>query len=328
MIPELNQIILADCMDIMKDIPDKYFDIIYIDPPYFQIKGDFDKEITFEQWTELHENVAKEGHRILKDNGTVILWGDAGNIAYQQIIFDKYFNLLNSCVWKKTNGQGNKMSADILRSFAPITERFLLYDKGEDKSGLIMIMSNPDLFKSIKDYMRQERQKVIDKMGFKNIEEFNIYIRKITETSSVVDRHYFADSQYVFPTPEIYAKLQTTGFFCREYEDLRREYEELRRPFDLNKSKLRFDVIEWPQDSHITKKYKHPTQKPLTLTVEILKCISKTGSKIFIPFAGSGTEAIAADLLSLDFVATEKDEDYYNASCERLETLRSQGSLF
>jgi site-specific DNA-methyltransferase (adenine-specific) len=34
MIPELNQIILADCMDIMKDIPDKYFELAIVDPPY------------------------------------------------------------------------------------------------------------------------------------------------------------------------------------------------------------------------------------------------------------------------------------------------------
>lgn len=31
---ELNQIILADCMNIMKDIPDKYFELAIVDPPY------------------------------------------------------------------------------------------------------------------------------------------------------------------------------------------------------------------------------------------------------------------------------------------------------
>jgi len=29
-----NKIILADCMDIMKDIPDKYFELAIVDPPY------------------------------------------------------------------------------------------------------------------------------------------------------------------------------------------------------------------------------------------------------------------------------------------------------
>jgi len=31
---ELNKIIHADCMDVMKDIPDKYFELAIVDPPY------------------------------------------------------------------------------------------------------------------------------------------------------------------------------------------------------------------------------------------------------------------------------------------------------
>jgi len=31
---DLNQIILADCMDVMADIPDKYFELAIVDPPY------------------------------------------------------------------------------------------------------------------------------------------------------------------------------------------------------------------------------------------------------------------------------------------------------
>lgn len=31
---DLNQIILADCMNVMADIPDKYFELAIVDPPY------------------------------------------------------------------------------------------------------------------------------------------------------------------------------------------------------------------------------------------------------------------------------------------------------
>ena len=31
---ELNQIINADCMDVLKDIPDNYFELAIVDPPY------------------------------------------------------------------------------------------------------------------------------------------------------------------------------------------------------------------------------------------------------------------------------------------------------
>ena len=32
---ELNKIILRDCMDVMREIPDKYFELAIVDPPYF-----------------------------------------------------------------------------------------------------------------------------------------------------------------------------------------------------------------------------------------------------------------------------------------------------
>ena len=34
MILELNQIYNMDCMDAMKDIPDKFFELAIVDPPY------------------------------------------------------------------------------------------------------------------------------------------------------------------------------------------------------------------------------------------------------------------------------------------------------
>ena len=36
---ELNKIIHADCMDIIKDIPDKYFELAIVDPPYGYYKN-------------------------------------------------------------------------------------------------------------------------------------------------------------------------------------------------------------------------------------------------------------------------------------------------
>lgn len=31
---EVNRLYLADCMDIMKDLPDKSIDLAIVDPPY------------------------------------------------------------------------------------------------------------------------------------------------------------------------------------------------------------------------------------------------------------------------------------------------------
>jgi site-specific DNA-methyltransferase (adenine-specific) len=328
-------------MKFMAGCKDGEFDLIFIDPPYFEIKGEFDFRLSFSEWIEMHAILAEKCRRILKDNGTVILWGHAKNIAYQQIEFDKYFYLLNSCVWEKINAQTKKNSIDQQRAFIPITERFLLYDKGEDKTGSTMIFSSPDLFQSIKKYMREEKKKIKIAKGFKTEKEFNEYINTITQTSSVASRHYFSDSQYVFPTAEMYSRLQQSGFFKRpyesqrheyeslrhEYESLRHEYESLRRYFRLTEE-FKYDVIRWSQEAEKTKHLKHPTCKPPGLVRRLLTTCCRPGSKIFEPFAGTETTRTACYDMGFDYVGCELDSDYWQAQEKRYQDYIEQQSLF
>jgi len=72
----------------------------------------------------------------------------------------------------------------------------------------------------------------------------------------------------------------------------------------------------------------HPTQKPIALYRWLLQNYAKPGDKIIDTHSGSGSCAIACYLEKFDFLAIEKDEDYYKSSVERLDTLRSQGVLF
>lgn len=136
-----NKIINADCMDILKQLPEKSVDCILTDPPYFGIvKNDWDNQwkdiFDFQRWVG---ELGKEFLRVLKDNGSFYWFGDDKTIAYCQVELDKYFRLLNSIVWRKTGLQTMKGAESVFRSFAPITERCLFYDKGEDKTGLEMV---------------------------------------------------------------------------------------------------------------------------------------------------------------------------------------------
>jgi site-specific DNA-methyltransferase (adenine-specific) len=72
----------------------------------------------------------------------------------------------------------------------------------------------------------------------------------------------------------------------------------------------------------------HPTQKPVALYRWLLQNYAKPGDKIIDTHSGSGSLACACHLEKFDFLAIEKDADYHKSSCERLETLRSQGTLF
>lgn len=63
----------------------------------------------------------------------------------------------------------------------------------------------------------------------------------------------------------------------------------------------------------------HPTQKPLGITRTLIKSIGiKDDTLIVIPFAGSGTEALACKELGVDFVAWDLNEEYVEKANQRL----------
>ena len=45
-------------------------------------------------------------------------------------------------------------------------------------------------------------------------------------------------------------------------------------------------------------------------------------------FSGSGTTAVACHNLGIDFIAVEKDKNFYNLSSKRLENAQTQMRLF
>jgi site-specific DNA-methyltransferase (adenine-specific) len=71
----------------------------------------------------------------------------------------------------------------------------------------------------------------------------------------------------------------------------------------------------------------HPTQKPVRLYEWLLKNYAKPGDKILDTHLGSGSSAIAADIMGFDFTGYEIDADYFQAAKERLERHQRQGVL-
>jgi site-specific DNA-methyltransferase (adenine-specific) len=63
----------------------------------------------------------------------------------------------------------------------------------------------------------------------------------------------------------------------------------------------------------------HPTQKPLLLCEKLLKsCMQQDGSLVVVPFAGSGSECVAAKMLGLSFIGYELNPEYISIINERL----------
>lgn len=306
---ELNTVHNIDFLN--NTLPDKCANLIIADPPYYKVKGDFDFIWkTFEDYLKDVEKWAIECKRLLADNGTLLWYGDAKNIAYAQIIFDKHFKLLNSIVWENTNDHKQQIRFnEDLRTFAPLTERILMY---EHKKQAEFICDE------IRTYLVEEKAK--SKLTLTDLNEILTGKRK----SDLIAKRYFGTSQWELPTKEMYLKLQTTGYFKKEFEELRKEFEELRRPF--NNALHLGDVIRLP--NYETSDYDHDTIKPEKLTRILITTCSRKNDVVLVPFAGSGTECAMAVKEGRNTIGFEITQKHAEMSNKRLQNILRQPSLF
>jgi len=304
-------------------LPDKCAKLIIADPPYYRKKGDFDfiwKD--FESYLKDVEVWALECKRLLADNGTLLWYGDAKNIAYAQIIFDKHFNLLNSLVWENTNDHKQQIRFnDDLRTFAPTTERVLMYEQTGDKTGGELIFEqflkpkNP-----FSKYLRIE---------FKNAKVTNKEISKLFPSrtgglTGCVSNWLNGDNVI---TEDQYLKIREYlkfEYLLKPYEELKAEYEELRRPF--NNSLHLGDVIRLP--NYETSDYDHDTIKPEKLTRIFIQTCSREGDLVVVPFSGSGTECAMSAKEKRQFVGCEVTEKHVIMGNKRCSKILSEPTMF
>jgi len=119
-----DRLVLGDCLDVMRQIPDKSVDMIFADPPYFlQLKkvlirpdatpvhtvhDDWDKFEDFDAYDAFTKAWLKEAWRILRDTGCLWVIGSYHNIfrvGYH--LQNQGFWILNDIIWRKTNPMPN-----------------------------------------------------------------------------------------------------------------------------------------------------------------------------------------------------------------------------
>jgi len=109
-------------------------DLIIADPPYFEICGDFDFGVfkNVKEYLEWSKVWLKEAKRVLKCNGTLILWGGVGHkpLTFARLAVmiedEKLFNIKNWVTQRNTRGIGTKTN------YMSAREDFLFLTKSEN----------------------------------------------------------------------------------------------------------------------------------------------------------------------------------------------------
>ncbi len=120
----VDQILIGNCLEILKSIPSKTIDLVFADPPYnlqldkelwrpnsTRVNGveeTWDQFLDFETYDRFTLNWMTECRRVLKNSGTIWVIGSYHNIfRVGRILQDLGFWVLNDIVWVKTNPMPN-----------------------------------------------------------------------------------------------------------------------------------------------------------------------------------------------------------------------------
>ena len=116
----LNKIIEGNALEVLKKIPEKSVDLVFMDPPYFLqlpkkklkrwnvktdvegVEDEWDKFSSFEEYDNFIKTILLELRRILKENGTIWTISTYHSIfRIGNIMQDLGYWILNNVLWLK-----------------------------------------------------------------------------------------------------------------------------------------------------------------------------------------------------------------------------------
>ena len=132
----------GDCLELMKNIPDKSVDMILCDLPYGTTQCKWDVVIPFEPlW--------KQYNRIIKDNGAIVLFGNEPFSSHLRLSNLK--NYKYDWIWDKVKPNGH-----LVAKHRPMQRNENISVFGKGKINYYPIMIERDKPKKSKEYSRTE----------------------------------------------------------------------------------------------------------------------------------------------------------------------------
>lgn len=108
-----HTIFSADCLDVLRSLPDNSVQLIVCDPPYNILMAEWDEHLDYIGWAT---QWLLEAQRVLANSGNFVIFGglqyqgEAGSGDLLSLISEvrrqKLFNLVNLIIWNYPNGMG------------------------------------------------------------------------------------------------------------------------------------------------------------------------------------------------------------------------------
>lgn len=315
----------GDCLELMKDIPDKSVDMVLCDLPYGTTQNEWDCCIPLSALWEDYK-------RIVKTGGVIALFAQT---PFDKVLGNSNINWLKyEFIWCKTRATGHlNANKRPLKNHENVLVFFQTFSDTYDTT---------DYFTGLKDYMIEEYEKA--GLNSKSV-------RQLLGTHMA--SHYFTrKTQFSIPTEAAYKKLQTTGRFQKPYAEIKSEYDTERqliakdintynpqgvqkketptirigRDNGTNYGKSDKDALQeyenYPKDvlfftSESTPV--HPTQKPVDLLEYMIRTYTNEGETVLDNCMGSGSTGVACVNTGRNFIGIELEEKYFEIAKQRIE---------
>lgn len=249
----VNQIVLGDCIEGMRQLPDGVARLIIADPPYNLAKdfGAWKEAEQSHRWLPWCKEWLAECKRLLAEDGSIFVYGIHHHLCWLQChMYEIGLKYRRQIIWHYENG-----FAGYTKSLAAHYEPVLWFSRTE----------------SFVYHPIREPYKSTDRLKYK--------INKNGKTWEPNPDGRMAGDVWRFPV-----------LAGRRFRD---------------------------------EKVDHPTQKPLSISTRIVRHFSDVGDLVVVPFAGSGTECVAAAIENRRYVGFELNRKYVEIAQARLASART-----
>ena len=299
-------LMLGDCLERMKEIPDGSVDLILTDPPYGTIKGmklkGWDNSTT--KWDDAIDNnkMWHEINRVLRVNGCCILFAQD---PYTSVLMNDCHNNVPfsyRLVWDKKH-----YASPLGANKFPVNyfEDVCVFFKKHDSLALHPLRH---YFADVLEFIGKNLKQVNTELGHRRSEHC-FYIDS-TQFGLCIEATY---NELI----ERYSINKMQGFMS--YAELKAVDDEhkktVARVFNLHDGKkYKSNILEYKKDYSGY----HPTQKPVALLEDLIQTYSNEGNTVLDFTMGSGSTGVAAKNLNRKFIGIEKDAGYFEIAKQRL----------
>ena len=302
-------LMLGDCLERMKEIPNGSVDLILTDPPYGTIKGmklkGWDNSTT--KWDDAIDNnkMWHEINRVLRVNGCCILFAQD---PYTSVLMNDCHNNVPfsyRLVWDKKH-----YASPLGANKFPVNyfEDVCVFFKKHDSLALHPLRH---YFADVLEFIGKNLKQVNTELGHRRAEHC-FYIDS-TQFGLCIEATY---NELI----ERYSINKMQGFMS--YAELKAVDDEhkktVARVFNLHDGKkYKSNILEYKKDYNGY----HPTQKPVALLEDLIQTYSNEGNTVLDFTMGSGSTGVAAKNLNRKFIGIEKDETYFKIAQDRINAI-------